>query len=53
MKTEKQHLLKKDGISYVVPFILITSCFALWGLCQRHNKPDGKGLFKDIQDERY
>lgn len=30
MKTDS--LLRKDGISYVVPFVMITSCFALWGL---------------------
>ena len=31
MKHIKQSILSKDGINYLIPFILITSCFALWG----------------------
>lgn len=46
MKTEKQHLLKKDGISYVVPFILITSCFALWGFANDITNPMVKAFSK-------
>ena len=29
---KKDSLLRKDGISYVLPFVMVTSCFALWGL---------------------
>ena len=43
---ENQSLLRYNGINYLVPFILITSCFALWGLCQRHHQPDGESLLK-------
>ena len=32
----KQSILSKDGVSYVVPFILITSCFALWEIGRAH-----------------
>ena len=28
---EKDSILKAGGVSYVLPFILITTCFALWG----------------------
>ena len=31
MKHTKQSIISKDGVSYLIPFILITSCFALWG----------------------
>ena len=37
-KTENS-LLKKDGVSYLVPFILITSCFALWGFANDITNP--------------
>ena len=29
--TKRFSILSKDGVSYLIPFILITSCFALWG----------------------
>ena len=29
--TKKNSIISKDGVSYLIPFILITSCFALWG----------------------
>ena len=32
MKHTKQSIISKDGVSYLIPFILITSCFALWYL---------------------
>ena len=35
----KQSILSKDGVSYVVPFILITSCFALWGFANDITNP--------------
>ncbi|MEG2157197.1 MAG: L-fucose:H+ symporter permease [Bacteroidaceae bacterium] len=28
----KKSILHKDGVNYLVPFIMVTSCFALWGL---------------------
>lgn len=31
MEDRSKSLLWKDGVSFVLPFILITSCFALWG----------------------
>ena len=30
--TQKKSIISKDGVSYLIPFVLITSCFALWGL---------------------
>ena len=38
--------MKKDGISYVVPFILITSCFALWGFANDITNPMVKAFSK-------
>ncbi|MBR1620692.1 MAG: L-fucose:H+ symporter permease [Prevotella sp.] len=50
MKTEKQSqklsLLTKDGVSYVVPFILITVCFALWGFANDITNPMVKAFSK-------
>lgn len=42
----KQSILSKDGISYVVPFILITSCFALWGFANDITNPMVKAFSK-------
>ena len=28
--SEKESLISRNGVSYLVPFILVTSCFALW-----------------------
>lgn len=39
-------LLKKDGISYVVPFLLITICFALWGFANDITNPMVKAFSK-------
>lgn len=39
MKSQENSLLKKDGVSYVIPFILITSCFALWGFANDITNP--------------
>lgn len=39
MKNQENSLLKKDGVSYVIPFILITSCFALWGFANDITNP--------------
>ncbi|MGN8711067.1 L-fucose:H+ symporter permease [Hallella faecis] len=42
----KQSILSKDGVSYVVPFILITSCFALWGFANDIANPMVKAFSK-------
>ena len=48
MKTSdtKESILRKDGVSYVVPFILITSCFALWGFANDITNPMVKAFSK-------
>lgn len=46
MSREKQPLLWKDGVSYLVPFILITSCFALWGFANDITNPMVKAFSK-------
>ena len=51
MKHPKQSILSKDGISYLIPFVLITSCFALWGFANDITNPDGKGILQDFPDE--
>lgn len=45
MKNNKS-ILHKDGVSYVVPFILITSCFALWGFANDITNPMVKAFSK-------
>ena len=42
----KQPILSKDGVSYFVPFILITSCFALWGFANDITNPMVKAFSK-------
>lgn len=42
----KQSILSKDGVSYIVPFILITSCFALWGFANDITNPMVKAFSK-------
>ena len=39
-------LKTKDGISYILPFILITSCFALWGFANDITNPMVKSFSK-------
>lgn len=46
MKSTNQSILFKDGISYVIPFILITSCFALWGFANDVTNPMVKAFSK-------
>lgn len=47
MKNTKQFsILSKDGVSYVIPFILITSCFALWGFANDITNPMVKAFSK-------
>ena len=42
----KQSILSKEGTSYLVPFILITSCFALWGFANDITNPMVKAFSK-------
>ena len=42
----KQPILSKDGVSYIVPFILVTSCFALWGFANDITNPMVKAFSK-------
>lgn len=44
--TKKVSILSKDGVSYLVPFILITSCFALWGFANDITNPMVKAFSK-------
>ena len=45
-KTNKQSIISKDGVSYLIPFILITSCFALWGFANDITNPMVKAFSK-------
>lgn len=44
--TEKNSILHFKGVSYVVPFVLITSCFALWGFANDITNPMVKAFSK-------
>lgn len=46
MKQKKESILTKDGVSFVLPFILITSCFALWGFANDITNPMVKAFSK-------
>lgn len=46
MKKNNESILSKDGVSYLVPFILITSCFALWGFANDITNPMVKAFSK-------
>ena len=47
MNTKEQNgLLKKDGINFLIPFILITTCFALWGFANDVMTPMVKAFSK-------
>ena len=39
-------LLSEGGVSYLVPFILLTSCFALWGFANDITNPMVKAFSK-------
>ena len=41
-----EQILSKDGISFVIPFFLITGCFALWGFANDMNGPIVKAFSK-------
>lgn len=42
----KSSLLRSNGISYVIPFVLITACFALWGFANDITNPMVKAFSK-------
>lgn len=44
--SKKTSILYKDGVSFVLPFILITSCFALWGFANDITNPMVKAFSK-------
>ena len=46
MKTDKQSILSKDGVNLLIPFALITSCFALWGFANDITNPMVKAFSK-------
>ena len=46
MDNTSEPILHKDGVSYVVPFILITACFALWGFANDITNPMVKAFSK-------
>ncbi len=46
MEKIKQPLLKKNGQNFLVPFILVTCCFALWGFANDITNPMVKAFSK-------
>lgn len=44
--TKKQSIISKNGVSFLVPFVLITSCFALWGFANDITNPMVKAFSK-------
>ena len=46
MKGKSESILKAGGVSYVLPFILITTCFALWGFANDITNPMVKAFSK-------
>ena len=46
MSKKSISILTKDGVSYLIPFILITSCFALWGFANDITHPMVKAFSK-------
>lgn len=46
MTAKKNSMLVKDGVSYVMPFILVTLCFALWGFANDITNPMVKAFSK-------
>ena len=43
---EKKSLIAKDGVNYLIPFILVTFCFALWGFANDITNPMVKAFSK-------
>lgn len=46
MNKTKLSLLKHHGVNYLLPFILITTCFALWGFANDITNPMVKAFSK-------
>lgn len=46
MSENRQSLLWKDGVNYLIPFMLITFCFALWGFANDITNPMVKAFSK-------
>lgn len=46
MTRPKTSILSKDGVSYLLPFLLVTSCFALWGFANDITNPMVKAFSK-------
>ena len=44
--TKHASILSKNGVRYLIPFILITSCFALWGFANDITNPMVKAFSK-------
>ncbi|MBR1448132.1 MAG: L-fucose:H+ symporter permease [Prevotella sp.] len=42
----KVNILTKDGVNYLIPFILITTCFAVWGFANDMTGPIVKAFSK-------
>ena len=45
-KINTSEILTKDGVSFVIPFMLITSCFAMWGFANDMTGPIVKAFSK-------
>ena len=43
---KKQSIFRHEGVNYLLPFILITSCFALWGFANDVTNPMVKAFSK-------
>lgn len=46
MNKTKLPLLRHNGVNYLIPFIIITSCFALWGFANDITNPMVKAFSK-------
>lgn len=46
MKHNNTSILSKNGVSFLYPFILVTSCFALWGFANDITNPMVKAFSK-------
>ena len=46
MNKLKESILKHNGVNYLIPFILITACFALWGFANDITNPMVKAFSK-------
>ena len=43
---KRDSILSKDGVSFLIPFILVTFCFALWGFANDITTPMVKAFSK-------